>query len=251
MFDRKKYKSFARIQLKNRRTVPVFMTLITALVVLLLSLPLIKLWLAMYSELLNAAAAQSSRYVLQKIISNYQKEIERIAFLPWLVFFTIAVCAIAQFCVYLKMSRTPNPVSFGDFFAGFAHWFRAIRAALWCWLWTYLWMLLFVIPGIVKAIAYSQTFFIVAENPHISVRKAMRLSIAMTKGYKGDLFVLGLSFIGWALVSTLTLYIGYLWLMPYINVTRVNAYRFLKQSAFDRGVLKPEDFGTSGFIGNV
>ena len=114
-----------------------------------------------------------------------------------------------------------------------------------------MWSLLFVIPGIVKALAYSQTFFIVAENPHISVRKAMRLSIAMTKGYKGDLFVLGLSFIGWALLSTLTLYIGYLWLTPYINVTQVNAYRFLKQSAFDRGVLKPEDFGTSGFIGNV
>ena len=117
MFDRKKYKSFARIQLKRRGTVPALMTLITVLVVLLLSLPLIKLWLAMYSELLNAAAAQSSRYVLQKIISNYQKEIERIAFLPWLVFFTIAVCAIAQFCVYLKMSRGPEPVSFGDFFA--------------------------------------------------------------------------------------------------------------------------------------
>ena len=108
-----------------------------------------------------------------------------------------------------------------------------------------------MIPGIVKALAYSQTFFIVAENPHISVRKAMRLSIAMTKGYKGDLFVLGLSFIGWALLSTLTLYIGFLWLSPYINATLVNTYRFLKQSAFDCGVFKPEDFGASGFIGNV
>lgn len=243
MFDRKKYKSFARIQLKNRRTVPVFMTLITALVVLLLSLPLIKLWLAMYSELLNAAAAQSSRYVLQKIISNYQKEIEHIAFLPWLVFFTIAVCAIAQFCVYLKMSRTPNPVSFGDFFAGFAHWFRAIRAALWCWLWTYLWMLLFIIPGIVKAIAYSQTFFIVAEFPHVPVVQALDISKKITRGHKADLFVLYLSFLGWYLLCVLTLGIASLWVVPYQTMTCVNAYHALMKQALESGVVTAEDIG--------
>ena len=243
MFDRKKYKSFARIQLKKRRTVPALMTLITVLVVLLLSLPLIKLWLAMYSELLNAAAAQSSRYVLQKIISNYQKEIERIAFLPWLVFFTIAVCAIAQFCVYLKMSRGPEPVSFGDFFAGFAYWLRAIGAALWCRLWTYLWMLLFIIPGIVKAIAYSQTFFIVAEFPHVPVVQALDISKKITQGHKGELFVLYLSFLGWALLCVLTFGIASLWVIPYQTMTCVNAYHALMKSALESGVVTLEDIG--------
>ena len=243
MFDRKKYKSFARIQLKKRRTVPALMTLITVLVVLLLSLPLIKLWLAMYSELLNAAAAQSSRYVLQKIISNYQKEIERIAFLPWLVFFTIAVCAIAQFCVYLKMSRGPEPVSIGDFFAGFAHWFRAIRAALWRRLWTYLWTLLFIIPGIVKAIAYSQTDYIVAEFPHVPVTQALDISKKITQGYKADLFVLHLSFVGWNLLCVFTFGIASLWVMPYQTMTYINAYHGLMKRALETGVITLEDIG--------
>ena len=66
MFDRKKYKSFARIQLKNRRTVPALMTLITALVLLLLSLPLIKRSITMYSEILQAAVLSANRNALMK-----------------------------------------------------------------------------------------------------------------------------------------------------------------------------------------
>ena len=67
--------------------------------------------------------------------------------------------------------------------------------------------------------------------------------IAMTKGYKGDLFVMYLSFFGWALLATLSLYIGYLWLIPYMESTQLYAYRYLKETALKTGVLKPEDFG--------
>ena len=243
MFDRKKYKSFARIQLKNRRTVPVFMTLITALVVLLLSLPLIKTSIAMYSEILQASALSLNKNALLQIVRKYQESSPLDSFLSWLVFFVTAICTIAQYCVYLKMSRTPNPVSFGDFFAGFAHWFRAIRAALWCWLWTYLWMLLFVIPGIVKAIAYSQTFFIVAEFPHVPVVQALDISKKITRGHKADLFVLYLSFLGWYLLCVLTLGIASLWVVPYQTMTCVNAYHALMKSALESGVVTTEDIG--------
>ena len=53
-------------------------------------------------------------------------------------------------------------------------------------------------------------FFILAENPGISVRKAMNMSKAMTKGFKWDLFVMDLSFVGWGILSLLTLGIGLL-----------------------------------------
>jgi len=245
MFDRKKYKSFARIQLQKRRTVPAFMTFVTTLVVLLLSLPLIKLRLAMYSEILNAASAQVDSYAILKIIRSYQKAAGRMVFLSWLVFFTTAVCAIAQCCVYLKMSRSPEPVSFGDFFAGFAHWPRAIGAAIWCWLWTNLWLLIFIIPGIVKAIAYSQTFFIVAEFPHVPVTQALDISKKITRGYKADLFVLYLSFFGWALLCTLTFGIALLWVAPYMAMTRINAYHGLMKRALETGVVTLEDIGDS------
>ncbi len=94
----------------------------------------------------------------------------------------------------------------------------------------FLWTLLLVIPGIIKAIAYSQTFYILAEDPTISSEAAINKSMAMMDGHKMDYFVLMLSFIGWALLSILTLGIGFLFLMPYIQVTSANFYLNLKES---------------------
>lgn len=53
-------------------------------------------------------------------------------------------------------------------------------------------------------------------------------------GRKGDLFCLDLSFIGWALLATLTAGIGYLWLMPYMTVSRAAFYRSLPRSMGDQ-----------------
>ena len=269
MFDRKKYKSFARIQLKNRRTVPALMTLITALVLLLLSLPSIKTSIAMYSEILQASALSLNKNAVLQIVRKYQKATPLDSFLSWLVFFVTAICTISQYCVYLKMSRDPEPVSIGDFFAGFAHWLRAIGAALWKQIWMFLWSLLFiipcmiiifafirslnwwlivfiipaVIPYIVKGIAYSQINYIVAEFPHVPVIQALDISKKITRGHKGELFVLYLSFLGWDLLCALTLGIASLWVIPYRTMTCVNAYHALMKQALESGVVTIEDIG--------
>lgn len=60
--------------------------------------------------------------------------------------------------------------------------------------------------------------YIMAEEP-LGVFDAIRKSFSIMKGHKIELFVLGLSFIGWGLLSLLTLGIGFLWLLPYIQVT--------------------------------
>ena len=86
-------------------------------------------------------------------------------------------------------------------------------------------------------------FFIIAENPKIGVRKAMRLSIEITRGYKGDLFVMDLSFIGWIFLCSLTSGILSLYVMPYMQMSKTNAYKMLKSMAIQSGRLKPEDFG--------
>ena len=152
-----------------------------------------------------------------------------------------AILEVAAIGVYIKMSRSPEPVSFSDFIDGFNNWARATLAVLWQFLWVLLWTLLFIIPGIIKAIAYSQMFYIIAEYKDISVTKAMRISMEITKGHKWDLFVLSLSFIGWALLAPFTLGILYFWLKPYMNMTYVNAYHALMKEALESGRIKPED----------
>ena len=152
-----------------------------------------------------------------------------------------AILEVASLNVYLKMSRSPEPVSFGDFLEGFNNWARATLGILWQILWIFLWTLLFVIPGIIKAIAYSQTFYILTEFKDVSVSKAMRISIEITKGRKWDLFVMYLSFLGWDLLSFITFGILELWLAPYKNMTYINAYHALMKEALESGRIKPED----------
>jgi uncharacterized membrane protein len=93
-----------------------------------------------------------------------------------------------------------------------------------------LWSCLFIIPGIVKSFSYSMAFYILRDNPDIGALEAITRSRKMMVGYKGKLFGLCLSFIGWGLLCCLSLGIGFLWLCPYISLTVANFYEDLKQN---------------------
>jgi uncharacterized membrane protein len=115
-------------------------------------------------------------------------------------------------------------------FEGFKDFGRALGTYLLMILYIILWTLLLVIPGIIKAISYSQTFYILAEDKSIGAEEAIKKSMTMMDGYKMRYFVLGLSFIGWILLSILTLGIGFLWLIPYMQVTFANFHIELKEN---------------------
>ena len=91
-------------------------------------------------------------------------------------------------------------------------------------------MLLLIVPAIIAAFSYSMVFYILADNPDISPTNALKKSKEMMMGYKWKIFFLGLSFLGWALLAILTLGIGLLWLMPYIQVSTINFYEDIKDN---------------------
>lgn len=90
-----------------------------------------------------------------------------------------------------------------------------------------LWSLLFIVPGVIKAYAYAMTPFLLADNPNMTAREAMAASTELMDGHKGDLFILGFTFIGWDILACLSLGIGYLWLNPYKNAAYAAFYREL------------------------
>ena len=92
-------------------------------------------------------------------------------------------------------------------------------------LYSFLWGLLFIIPGIVKSYAYAMTPFIMAENPDVTAKEAIKLSQEKMMGHKGELFWLGLTFFGWSLLAALTGGIGNLFLNPYMNAAYAAFYR--------------------------
>ena len=113
-------------------------------------------------------------------------------------------------------------------FEGFKNYGTVLGAYLLMVLFIFLWMLLLIIPGIIAAIAYSQTFYILAEDYTIGSMDALKKSKEMMDGYKWKYFCLGLRFIGWALLCILTLGIGFLWLSPYIQISYAKFYEDIK-----------------------
>lgn len=123
----------------------------------------------------------------------------------------------------LALSRNQNP-GLPRVFEGFQNFGVALGAYLLMLLFVFLWLLLLIIPGIIAAYAYSQTFYIIAEDPAVGPLQAIRKSKEMMSGNKWKLFCLNLRFIGWALLCLLTFGIGFLWLAPYMLISFAKFY---------------------------
>ena len=106
----------------------------------------------------------------------------------------------------------------------------------------FLWTLLFIVPGIIKSLAYFMVPYILAEYPNVAPTDAHRLSERMTNGYKGDIFVAYLSFIGWNLLGALTMgVLQIVFVGPYESITFGGIYEELKRSALENGTVRIEE----------
>jgi uncharacterized membrane protein len=130
----------------------------------------------------------------------------------------------------LSISRDQDP-KLEKIFQGFNNFGTALGAYLLMLLFILLWTLLLIIPGIIAAISYSMTFYILADDNSIGAMDAINKSKKMMNGYKWKYFCLGLRFIGWTLLCVLTLGIGFLWLMPYMQVSMAKFYDDVKANS--------------------
>lgn len=135
---------------------------------------------------------------------------------------------------FLNLQRDQNPI-IENLFDGFKAFSPALVLQLWIVLFTFLWSLLFIIPGIIAALRYSMSFYILHDHPEMNPKDALKLSKQMMLGRKGKLFLLGLSFIGWAILACLTFGIGFLWLVPYINASIASFYEDIKDAPMANG----------------
>jgi len=121
-----------------------------------------------------------------------------------------------------------NQKVFVKIFSGFKDYWKNVGAFMLQELYIFLWMLLFIIPGIIKAYAYSMTFFILKDNPEMSASEAIEKSEELMNGNKWKLFCLDLSFIGWHILGILTLGIlEILKVIPWQAYSHANFYNDL------------------------
>lgn len=129
---------------------------------------------------------------------------------------------------FLNNLRSGEPIKIDSLFEGYKDWFRIVLTYFLLYIYVFLWSLLLVIPGIIKAIEYSQVAFILRDNPEISENAAIEKSMAMMLGHRWQYFKLQLSFIGWWLLVIVTLGVAALWVQPYVCAACANFYEELK-----------------------
>lgn len=108
---------------------------------------------------------------------------------------------------FLELARKKK-TPFSVLFSGFRDFKRSFCTFLLVALKTVLWSLLFVVPGIIAAIRYSLSFFVLADNPDIKAREAIEKSKQMMKGKKWKFFGVSVcftTFYGWFILSSVIL----------------------------------------------
>lgn len=118
------------------------------------------------------------------------------------------------------------------------YYLRRVGGYAWMMLFTFLWSLLFVIPGIVKAYSYALTPYILAKYPEVQAKEALKVSMKIMDGKKAELFVLHLSFIGWAMLAGITFgLLGIFFVIPYMAITDTLWFKRTMESAIETGLF--------------
>lgn len=145
--------------------------------------------------------------------------------------FTLGLC---MFFLDIVRGKTP---AFSRMFDGFQRFPAALGAYLLMLLFVLLWALLLIVPGVIAALSYSMTWYIMADDERVGPMEAIGRSKQMMDGHKLRLFFLLLRFVGWALLCILTLGIGFLWFFPYVNATTAAFYEDLRPKEDGAGAI--------------
>ena len=128
--------------------------------------------------------------------------------------------------LFLRQARSGESMEIGALFSGFSSDFGELfLLGFLSTLFAALWALLLVIPGIVKSYSWALIYYVKVDHPEYGWRECMNESAAMMRGYKMQLFLLDLSFIGWYIVGSLCLGIGTLWVVPYHMAAHAQFYK--------------------------
>ena len=173
----------------------------------------------------------------------------------------LCVMNFGYFSYGLRLARWEQP-GYRNLLDGFALVWRVILQSILIALFTTLWGLLAMVPAIAVLIAatitqnlgllslglglmlvavvveiavsyrYRLAVYFLLDNPGMGALESISRSKRAMKGWKWDMFVLDLSFLGWAILSIFTLGILSLWLTPYSAAAEANFYDWVVHRSF-------------------
>ena len=108
----------------------------------------------------------------------------------------------AGFVLYCMAIRRGERAEFLTLFDGFSFVGKLIGLNIIMYFFITLWSMLFVVPGIIAAYRYRFALYNLYENPGIGAMEALNMSKRQTFGYKSQLFMLDVSYLGWTLLAS-------------------------------------------------
>lgn len=108
----------------------------------------------------------------------------------------------------LRISTLLKPFSHG-----LKHYFKITGLLFMVGLFTMLWSLLLIVPGIIKAMSYSQAIYLLMNNPNLGIFEAIRASRELMDGKKTKYFLMLLSMLGWFLIPIIVYAVLYFFLL--------------------------------------
>ncbi len=136
----------------------------------------------------------------------------------------------------LNCVRKTEP-ALGNLLDGFGMMPRLLFLIILRYLMIILWSMLLIVPGIVAAYRYSLAIYIMIDHPEYGAIDCLRESKRMTRGYKMQLFLLDLSFLGWGILSMFPVvgYAAQVWATPYLETAKALYYEQIRDKGFVAG----------------
>ena len=119
---------------------------------------------------------------------------------------------------FLLQFRAKDP-KYSQLFIGYADFRRIFGTGFLQGLYTLIGLLLFIVPGIIRALEFTFVSYLLLDKPDMKYHAALRESSRLMKGHKMKLFMLYLSFLGWAGLCVLSFGFGFLILQPYVRTS--------------------------------
>ena len=142
----------------------------------------------------------------------------------------LALVLDSGFTLYCMDIRQGEESGFLTLFDGFSFVGKLIGLHIVMGIFIFLWSMLFVIPGVIAMYRYQFAVFNLLENPELGIFEALNMSKQQTTGYKAQLFVLDLSYIGWMILADLpsTIYSSYIQVDAFGSVMSFSALEGLQ-----------------------
>lgn len=84
-----------------------------------------------------------------------------------------------------------------------------------------------MVLSVVLTVPYTLVFCLLADHPEMGGIEALRTSARLMKGHIIQYLLLELSFVPLMFLSVFTIYIGFLWLLPYMEFTETAFYMYV------------------------